>query len=128
MNNPTAHLQAWISTTENSRERIEGLQAGNGKYISSLSFFRDGTDMSYWIKSGYALIGHANITVDLLQTQEIVAAQVDALREQQKVMRAEAHKKDVQLEGLIQSLLAIDHKPVETVVRDFDIEEDDFPF
>ncbi len=68
-------------------------------------------DMS---SSGWALVGSAAVTVTVTtNTEKLVAAKVDALRQEAKSIRTEAEVKALRLEDQIQKLLAITYTPTE---------------
>jgi hypothetical protein len=60
---------------------------------------------------GWTEIGDAEITVRLLDQQTMTDNKVAALREELKTVRAEAHKKAVEIEDKIAKLLAITYEP-----------------
>jgi hypothetical protein len=66
-----------------------------------------------WSKNGYTRVGVAEITVDAFDGKTIIANKVEALKEEAKGIRAEAHQKCVRIEEQIQNLLAITYKPSE---------------
>jgi hypothetical protein len=60
---------------------------------------------------GWTLAGEAEITVNLVDEQTLIDNKVSALREELKTVRAEAHKKSVEIEDMISQLLAITYEP-----------------
>lgn len=59
---------------------------------------------------GWTKVGTATITLDLISRDTMLANKVDALRAEQKKVRAEAAMRANEIDGQIQSLLAITHQ------------------
>lgn len=59
----------------------------------------------------WVLVGTAEVHITLLPRAEVVSAQVEALREQQAEIRADAEVKANRLEKQIQKLLCIEMNP-----------------
>lgn len=78
--------------------------------VPAMLFVSEGGDR-YFIEQGYTHIGTATIEVNVFDQKEIVANKVDALREEIKATRAKATAKCTEIEGQIQSLLAIEYTP-----------------
>lgn len=83
------------------------------KGVRSLAFFRDHD--KYWAEQGYTYVGVAEVTVEVPDLRELVDHKVEALRQQEVSIRAEATAKCTAIEGQIQNLLAIEYTsaPVE---------------
>jgi hypothetical protein len=62
------------------------------------------------VPSDWTLIGDAEITVHVADRKTILANKVEALKEEAKSIRSEAHKKCVEIEEQIQNLLAITYE------------------
>lgn len=73
-------------------------------------FFYTSSDMN---DSGYTYIGDAKLTVTTFEPKTIIANKVEALKEEAKAIRAEAHMKCTQIEEQIQNLLAITYEPTQ---------------
>jgi len=78
-------------------------------------------DMSRNYPDSYVLLETREITLDINQPEpfDIIALQVDQLRDQKETILAEAQRQISQVEDKIQQLLCIDHTPVQ---------ESDIPF
>lgn len=61
----------------------------------------------FWANEGYIYAGHAAIEVSLLPQADITARAVETLKQQKMQVLADAQAKATQIEGQIQSLLAI---------------------
>lgn len=83
--------------------------------------------VDYWTKDGYTQVGTAQITVELLDRDQMVSNKIEALRSQAVNIRAEATAKVTKIEGQINQLLAIENgtAPQPAAARD---DDDDFPF
>lgn len=57
----------------------------------------------------HVMVGRAEVVIPLSQRDEIVSKQLAALRNAQQKLRAEAQRRDDELEQQIQSLLALPH-------------------
>jgi hypothetical protein len=101
----TATLKAYLSPYS----RIAPGQLATEGAVSQM-IFSDGTG-EYLQREGYTHIGTAVIEVDVFDQKEIVANKVDALREEIKATRAKATARCTEIEGQIQSLLAIEFTP-----------------
>ena len=86
----TGHRQEWNSDPED---------------IEHLTFSI--TDMS---QNGWIRVGEAEITVHLIDREEITKGQIDNLNEIKRQLQADHEVKMNVLEGRIQSLLAIENK------------------
>ena len=56
---------------------------------------------------GWTYVGKAEITLTLVDHDQVIANKVDSLRAEQTAIRADAQKKITELNGEIQNLLAI---------------------
>ena len=93
----TGMTTAWLSYATDATE------------FSNLAF--SSCDMS---DHGWVKVGDASVTVTLLDYKDVVTGQIDMLNEAKKRVQAEAEKKLTEIEGQIQSLLAIEYKPLAT--------------
>lgn len=101
MSNVTGTLKAWLP--EYSSLSPEDLH--KEKAIDSMVF-----SMCDMKDSGWTYVGDATITVDIiLKPEELIASKIETLKAQQNKIRAEAHERVNQLEGMIQNLLAISY-------------------
>lgn len=60
-----------------------------------------------WAKDGYVHVGMARIEINLMPQQEMTQQAVAAMRKQKEMVLAAAQAEATQIEGRIQSLLAI---------------------
>lgn len=60
-----------------------------------------------WGRDGYIYVGHAAIQITLLPANDIAARAVETLKQQKTQVLADAQAEATQIEGRIQSLLAI---------------------
>lgn len=104
----TGTTKAWI--TEHSTARPEDIAEGNPQLVKWLAY--SDHDMS---TEGWALIGEAQITINLPSVNEVVTNRVASLRQQITNVRAEAENKATQLEREVQELLAITYEAPEVV-------------
>ena len=95
----TARTKAWFSSASDGPEDLQGdpLHA-----VNTLSFY--GSDMR---NMGWTLVGEADITVHVVDEQELVANKVDALRAEKSKTLADAQMKATEIDSKIQKLLAI---------------------
>ena len=98
MKTVTGKLTAYMTPTAMAEKRSS--ESVDSMVFSSL----DMTD------HGWVRIGEAEITVSLYDSAEIVRSQVSMLKEAKRRVQAEAQAKINQIEGQIQSLLAIESK------------------
>lgn len=78
-------------------------------YVSTDNSNKDGSLKSFLSADGYVLVGHAEITVDLLPTKKVTEHAVASLRKQKEKVIADAQAAATSIERQIQSLLAIEH-------------------
>ncbi len=67
----------------------------------------NGNLAGFWANDGYIYVGHAAIEVSLLPPTDITTQAVETLKQQKTQVLADAQAKATQIEGQIQSLLAI---------------------
>jgi hypothetical protein len=60
---------------------------------------------------GYIVVGKGTVTVELYTPNDVAASQVQALREQVKIVQAEAQRKVNRLEDQIRNLQALTYEP-----------------
>ena len=101
----TATLNAYISPYSRVTPDQLATPEGVGQMI-----FSDAIG-EYLAGQGYTQVGTAVIEVEVFEHKEIVANKVGALREEIKATRAKAAAKVTEIEGQIQSLLAIEYSP-----------------
>lgn len=77
--------------------------------IAELTFGRVGGSADYWISSGYTQVGTAEITVELIDREQMVSNKIAALREQAASIRAKATAECTKIEGQIQQLLCLEN-------------------
>lgn len=87
----------------------QDLHTENG--VRQLSFFKDND--KYWAEQGYTYVGPATVTVEVPDLKALVENKVEALRQQEVAIRAEASAKCIAIEAMIQNLLAIEYTPAE---------------
>ena len=71
------------------------------------SSLENGTLQGHWAKDGYVHVGMARIEIDLMPQQEMTQQAVASMRKQKEMVLAAAQAEATQIEGRIQSLLAI---------------------
>jgi hypothetical protein len=76
-------------------------------YINA-KYAPDGQLDTHWVKSGYRLVGYAEIAAEIMPTGAMLAGAVACLREERKKILADAQKEATRIEGEIQKLLAIE--------------------
>lgn len=101
----TFETKAWISNYNSATPDELRTQAGAASLYYSPSNL--GAD--------YTFAGSATVTLDLLDTRELVDNKIASLREKAKDIRAEATAKCTRIEGQIQQLLCIENSPSEAV-------------
>jgi hypothetical protein len=102
----TGKTKVWMSKYSSVTPRE--LEAGTAKVEA---FFYTNTDMH---DSGYTYVGDAELTVTTFEPKTIIANKVEALKEEAKSIRAEAHMKCTRIEEQIQNLLAITYEPTQS--------------
>jgi gamma-glutamylcyclotransferase (GGCT)/AIG2-like uncharacterized protein YtfP len=91
---------AWITRAENV-----DYSSINCESINEFAYYdRDMTD------SGWAKIGEATITIDLVDIDNLVANQIDALEAEIKAVEGRAYARVTELQGKIQNLKAITYQ------------------
>jgi hypothetical protein len=81
------------------------MEAGKGDIaVASLAFTSPGTDMQV---PGWSLVGTAEVSVTLFPPKELLDNKIAALRSELQLTRANAQVKVEELEGKINSLLAL---------------------
>lgn len=79
---------------------------------SGFAMIHDDCDVEWWTGQGYAFIGHTIVTVDgPASKNEIIQAQVAALRQQAQQARADGEVRAQKIEERISKLLALEHAP-----------------
>lgn len=96
----TSTATAWIPT----HETIRLLEQEPDRVIGDLAYAHPSQDMT---TSGWISIGTAEITVTVNDHEALLKTQINALREAQRAIEAEASAKSTRIEQQIQSLLAI---------------------
>lgn len=97
-------------TTLNAYMTQYGDLAGKDLYSASSEDLARGLFVSkhdYKGENGFTLVGTAEVKITLMARDELVNAQVEALRQRQTAVLAEAQKQATDIERQIQSLLAI---------------------
>lgn len=102
-------VSVWLS--QYSAVTPEEIQSGDVN-PHRFTFWPHGADMS---KDGYTYVGEAEIAVEAIDAKSIIDNKVLALREEAKSIRAEAHKKCVEIEDKINQLLALPFEPASKV-------------
>jgi hypothetical protein len=105
MTTVTTKVKAWIGP----HSSVSPADLIAGKRIEDLYF--SGLNMT---SAGWTTVGEAEITVHLVDEKAMVENKVEALREEAKAIRAEAHMKCTIIEEQIQNLLAITYEPTPT--------------
>lgn len=104
----TATVPAWITGNAYLLHEINAMTPERA--VSALAFFHpfneDGSGPNGWVK-----VGTAEITVTFDDEAEITGQQITHLRAAQQKVKADCEVALNQLEGQIQSLLAIESKP-----------------
>lgn len=99
----TFETKAWIGTYNHATpEELRTESGASSLYYSPRNLGAD-----------YTFAGDATVTLDLLDTCELVDNKISALREQAKNIRAEATAQCTRIEGQIQQLLCIENSPSE---------------
>lgn len=75
--------------------------------VAPSSLDESGALQDGWAKDGYVHVGMARIEIDLMPQQEMTQQAVAAMRKQKEMVLAAAQAEATQIEGRIQSLLAI---------------------
>lgn len=88
---------------------LEKTEVHNFAFTGRECLNKDGTLTTFWADDGYVLVGEAHIEIDLLPTKDVTTHAVATLRKQKENMLAAAQAAATQIEGRIQSLLAIEH-------------------
>jgi hypothetical protein len=99
----TGKTKVWLS--QYSGVTPKSLEDGTAQVDS---FYYSDSDMT---DIGYAHVGEAEVTLKVFETKTIITNKVEALKEEAKAIRAEAHEKCVRIEEKIQNLLAITYEP-----------------
>ncbi len=89
--------------------RAEAASVGSFTYLDPNYQNEDGSLNESWLEGGYMLIGHAEITVELLPQKKVTEHAVASLRKQKEKVIADAQAQATSIERQIQSLLAIEH-------------------
>ena len=76
-------------------------------FVDARALDESGKLTGFWAAEGYIYAGHAAIEVRLLPQADITARAVETLKQQKMQVLADAQAKATQIEGQIQSLLAI---------------------
>ena len=100
MKTVTGTAVAWMSPHDNVS--LSDLMAG--KRIGDLTFTRGIVDMS---TAGYVRVGEATISIEMIDENQIVKAQVSSLRDQIAEVNAKAVAMRTSLESRINDLLCI---------------------
>lgn len=78
--------------------------------VDEESLGKDGVLSAFWAKDGYVMVGHAEITVELIDRKTMTAGAVQSLRAEKSRVLAEAQREATRIEERIQSLLAIEYE------------------
>jgi len=93
--------KVWLSQYSSvTPQELEAGTVGVGRFC----FSDPDTAPDHW-----TCVGDAEITITVADRKTILANKVEALKEEAKSIRAEAHKKCVEIEDKIQKLLAISY-------------------
>lgn len=111
MKKVTGTVTAWLS--KHSMVTPKELAAAKPEIVGNLVYFNGDRD---WSGEGYTRVGAAEITVELIEGDELIANKVAALRAEKTAIRAEATAKETEIEGQIQNLLAITYQPGEVAL------------
>jgi hypothetical protein len=96
----TAGVYLYSSSCVGPADLVDGVGAGG------LAFFSADKDMRPY---GYTLIGTAEITMQIVGTDELVQNKVEALRAEKSKVIGDAQNRATEIERQIQTLLAITH-------------------
>ena len=104
----TGNVDVWLSDPPYRGQQLKNAldRGDHDAAVHALSL--SGSDMSDY---GWAKAGTAQVTVDLLEDDAILAEMVAGLRAKRKSILAEARAEATKIDDQIQSLLAIEHKP-----------------
>lgn len=95
--------------------------------VSNLTFWGKHMDDSA-AKMGYTKVGTAQITVTLIEQNELIANKIEALKGEAAGIRAEATAKCTRIEKQIQNLLCIENGASTATVFAKPDDETDIPF
>jgi hypothetical protein len=96
-----ANVKAWLPGYASP----EDLLGNEVRAVSSMAYSDE--DM---LRAGWTLVGEAEINVALVDEDQIILNKVDSLRAEKNRIIADAQVKANDIEGKIQSLLAIEFK------------------
>jgi hypothetical protein len=99
----TGDALVWIS----KHSRIGPGNMPKPEDISDFTFTSAKINKAHWLREGYTEVGTATITVNTVDEKALIENKVEALKAEAVSIRAEATAKVTQIEGQIQSLLAI---------------------
>lgn len=102
----TATVPAWITNDYfDPKTLVDGEPV---KVVGDLHYCAPEADMTGY---GWVKVGTAEITLTIDDPREVINNKVDALQAQKRSVMAEAQMKLNKIEGQIQELLCIEHKP-----------------
>ena len=101
----TGHTKAWVSSRYGFDRMEQEIAAGrNDNAVNQLSFTNsDMSDCYGWVE-----VGVATVTVEFFPSDQIVAKQVEELREQLRQHRIRAHEAEQAILAQISKLQAIE--------------------
>lgn len=102
----TATVPVWITSKYVTLDSLD--KSTPERAISTMNYYlphEDGTPPDGWVQ-----VGTAEITVTLAPQDQIVGNQIAMLKAAQKKVRADAENALNQIEGQIQSLMAIEYQ------------------
>jgi hypothetical protein len=103
----TATVPAWLTSSYQSLDYVTSLSPENA--VSALMFYLPGSNAP----EGWAKVGSAEVTVTFDDPAEVTESQIASLRAAKKKVQADCEIALMQLDGQIQSLLAIESKVAE---------------
>lgn len=102
----TNKIKAWI--TPFSSIGLEDFKNPSDDIVKELTFTRYESDMH---GSGWTFVGKAVVTVELVDSDELLGNKIDALKAEAASIRAEATMKCTQIEDKINQLLCLENNP-----------------
>lgn len=101
MNIQTGKTKAWLP----SHGGPEILKLTGDKLVTNLSYASNNMTLAGWV-----LAGEATISVELVNTDQLIENKVAALKKELQLVRANAERQAMDIEGKIQNLLAITYE------------------
>ena len=80
-------------------------EVANGTHMPMISY----NDGGYWVQQGHALIGTANVTIELHTNDQIMTAKLEALQAKLQTVRAENQQRENAILDEISKLTAISY-------------------